>query len=312
MFDIYVDSAANLTEEMIKDTGIKVIPFTYTVNGVEKPCYDSAVSFPEMAKKFYEDIAQGADVKTSLISEDRFTDSVTPSLEQGRDVILVTITQSLSGTYAQAVKVQNALKEKYPDRKMYVIDSANASLGEGLLAVGAAKLRDKGEDVEACRQWIEDNRYKMNSYVTVNELKYLKRSGRVSAIVAVAGAILNIKPMLRADGNSPAVLAVYSKERGRRKSIDALVEGFKANVIDPENQTVAITHCNCGDEALSLAEKLKELGARDIVIEYYDLCTGSHVGPGTLALFFMGKDRRASAETATEPKKFGLPFRQRN
>lgn len=307
-FDILVDSAANLTDEMVKTTGIKVVSFSYVINGEQKPCYEEGVPFAETAKAFYESLAQGADIKTSLVCEEDFIEAVKPSMEAGRDVILVTITESLSGTNAQALKAQATLKALYPDRKMFVIDSANASLGEGLLAVYAARLRDEGSDVEACAKWIEDNKYRMNSYVTVNDLKYLKRSGRVSTIAAIAGAILNIKPMLKADSSSPAKLVVYSKERGRKKSIEAMIKGFTDNINDPANQTIAITHCNCEQEAEELAEKLRELGAKDIVIEYYDLCTGAHVGPGTLALFFMGNDRR---KPVAETKKFGRSVAQR-
>ncbi len=309
-FDIFVDSAANLTDEMIAETGIKVIPFTYTVNGEIKSCYEKDKPFKETAKAYYKLLSEGADIKTSLVCEEDFINAVAPSMEQGKDVLLVTITQGLSGTYAQAVKAMNTLKEKFPDRKMYVMDSANASLGEGLLAVQAAHMKSAGESIEACAAWIDENRYKMNSVVTVNDLKYLKKSGRVSTIVAIAGALLNIKPMLHADGASPAMLTVYAKERGRKKSIDAMVKKFAENVIDPANHTIAITHCDCEAEAKELAERLRQLGANDIVIEFYDLCTGSHVGPGTLALFFMGKERRTAA-TVAEHKKFGL-FAKKN
>ena len=118
------------------------------------------------------------------------------------------------------------LKEKFPDRKVFVVDSVNASLGEGFLAYTAAKMRDGGTGVDDCAKWLEENKYRMNSYVTVNDLKYLRKGGRVSAVAAIAGAILNIKPMLKANGGSPATLAVYAKERGRKKSIDALIKAF--------------------------------------------------------------------------------------
>ena len=302
LFDIFVDSAANLTDKMVTDTGINVIPFSYTIDCEQKLCYEKGVPFTNTAKAFYEKLAGGADIKTSLVCEQDVIEAVTPSLEQGRDVLLITITESLSGTHAQALKAQKTLEEKFPDRKVYIVDSANASLGEGLLAVNAAKLRDMGENAETCAKWVKENAYRMNSYVTVNELKYLRKSGRVSTITAIAGTILNIKPMLKADGNKPAKLSVYAKERGRRKSLEAIAKAFAENVIEPENQTVAITHCNCEEDALKLAEMIRERGARDIVIEYYDLCTGAHVGPGTVALFFMGKDRLVPAATEAQSK----------
>lgn len=302
-FDIFVDSAANLTDDMVRETGIKVIPFHYIIDGVEKPCYDESRPFDEVAKEFYTLLASGKDIKTSLVCEADFIEAMTPSLESGKDVMLVTITESLSGTYAQAVKAATVLKEKYPDRKISVFDSANASLGEGLLAYSAAKLRDGGASFEDCEKWLDENTYFVNSYVTVNDLKYLRKGGRVSTVAAVAGALLNIKPMLKADGASPATLAVYAKERGRLKSVSALVSAFTKHVKNAEEQTIYITHGDCEDEAKALAEKFRELGAKDVVCEYYDLCTGSHVGPGTLAIFFMGGDRRTPEQVATQKKR---------
>lgn len=300
-FDIFADSAANLTDEMVAETGVKIIPFHYIVNGEEKLCYENGRPFKEVAKEFYTLLASGADVKTSLVCEQQFIDAVTPSLKQGKDIILVTITEGLSGTNAQAKKAAETLKEKFPDRKVFVVDSVNASLGEGYLAYKAAKLRDEGLTVDECAKWLEENKYRLNSYVTVNDLKYLRKGGRVSAVAAVAGAILNIKPMLKANGGSPATLAVYAKERGRRKSIDALISAFDHYAEDYDG-TVCITHGDCEDEAIALAEEFKKRGAKEVIIEYYDLCTGAHVGPGTLAVFFFGKDRRTPQEVAEQKK----------
>ena len=300
-FDIFADSAANLTDEMIAETGIKIIPFHYIVNGEEKLCHEEGKPFKEIAKEFYTLLANGTDIKTSLVCEQQFIEALTPSLEQGRDVILVTITEGLSGTNAQAKKAAETLKEKFPERKVFVVDSVNASLGEGFLAYKAAKMRDDGMNVDDCAKWLEENKYRMNSYVTVNDLKYLRKGGRVSAVAAIAGAILNIKPMLKANGGSPATLAVYAKERGRKKSIDALIKAFEENAKDFDG-TVCITHGDCEDEAKALAEEFKKRGATNVYIEYYDLCTGAHVGPGTLAVFFFGKDRRTPQEVAEQKK----------
>ena len=309
-FDIYADSAANLTDEMVAETGIKIIPFHYIINGEEKLCYEEGIPFAEIAKGFYSELAKGTDIKTSLVCEQQFVDALTPSLEAGRDVILVTITEGLSGTFTQAMKAAETLKQTFPERKIYVVDSANASLGEGYLAYLAAKMRDGGANVDECAKWIEENKYLLNSYVTVNDLKYLKKSGRVSTIAAVAGAILNIKPMLKADGGSPATLKVYSKERGRKKSIDALLKGFADNAAANFADTVCITHGDCEDEAKALAEEFKKRGATKVYIEYYDLCTGSHVGPGTLAVFFFGKDRRTPQEVAAHKKRLSFLHRK--
>lgn len=302
-FDIFADSAANLTDEMVAETGIKIIPFHYIVNGEEKLCYAEGTPFATIAKEFYAELAKGTDIKTSLICEQQFVDALTPSLEEGKDVILVTITEGLSGTFAQAMKAADTLKSKYPERKIFVVDSVNASLGEGYLAYMAAKMRADGADIDECAKWLEENKYLLNSYVTVNDLKYLRKSGRVSTIAAVAGAILNIKPMLKANGGSPATLAVYAKERGRKKSIDALLKAFAENAGEGFADTVCIAHGDCEQEAIELAEEFKKRGATKVFIEYYDLCTGSHVGPGTLAVFFFGKDRRTPQEVAEHKKR---------
>lgn len=309
-FDIFVDSAANLNREMLARTGIKVISYNCLVNGENTVCFDENVPFAETAKAFYEKMSAGAEVSTSLVCEARILEAVLPSIRQGRDVLFITIASGISGTYSQALTAQKSVKENYPDVKFIVADSAIASLGEGMLAMGAARLRDIGESIETCAEWIEENKYKMNAYLTVNDLKYLRKGGRISATLAIAGTLLNIKPIIKADGGSPAKLTFSGKERGRRHALDAIIKAFDENVINPENQTVAIAHCNCESDALTLAEAVKARGVRDVIIEYYDLCTGAHVGPGTIALFFTGKDRRAAA-TAAETQKRGKTATQK-
>lgn len=170
----------------------------------------------------------------------------------------------------------------------------------------AADLRDMGESAETCAKWVDTNAYKLNSYLTVGDLKFLKKGGRISAAAAIAGTILNIKPIIRADGGSPAKLSFFAKERGRKKALTAILEACRQRAVNIENQTVAIAHADCEEDALYLADALKsQCGVKNIIIEYYDLCTGSHAGPGTVALFFMGKDRKTeniSAQTSVAGK----------
>lgn len=298
-FDIYCDSGANIPYKMVTGRDIKVIPYSFIVNGVEQSCYGHKENFHEAAKKFYAEIRGGAEIKTSLISKQKVIEAVTPSLEGGRDVMITLISSGISGSFSQAREAAAELSKIYPDRKIIACDSANASMGEGLLVLKACDLRDMGESVEACAEWIENNKYNINSYLTVGDLKYLKRSGRISATLAIAGTILNIKPIIKADGSDSAKLVFHSRERGRKKALQAIADNFTANVSDPENQTVAICHADSEEDALELAEMVKSRGAKDIIIEYYDLCTGAHAGPGTVALFFYGKDRK----TGVKPKK---------
>jgi DegV family protein with EDD domain len=233
-------------------------------------------------------------VRTSLVNSESITDAVTPYLKEGKNVLFITISQKLSGTFNQGLWAQEQLKERFPHAQFAVIDSMNASAGEGMLALHVAKLRDMGEDFVTCVNWLEDNKTKMNAYCTVDDLKYLRKGGRISATAAIAGALLNIKPILYGDGVGK--FAICGKERGRKKALAALADAFKKNVINPATQVVAISHCDCLQDAEYLAGLLKQAGAENILINYYDVCTGAHIGPDTIALFFMGKDRR-QAET---------------
>ncbi|MBD5636896.1 MAG: DegV family protein [Clostridia bacterium] len=305
-FEIITDSAVNLPDSYRVERNIHVIPFRYLADGVEYSCLEEGVPFKESAKKFYELLKTGADIKTSLISEAQFAEAAEPLLEEGKDVLFLTIASGISGTFNQAKAAAETLSKKYPDRTVIAVDSANASMGEGLLALKAADLRDMGESCSSAAEWLKANVYKLNSYLTVGDLKYLKKSGRISTLVAIAGTLLSIKPIIKADGGELPKLAVCGREHGRKKAISAILKAFTDNAIEPETQVVAITHADCEEEALALAEEVKKLGVQDVIIEYYDICTGAHAGPGTLALFFMGKDRRgdlAPAEERTGLKK---------
>lgn len=306
-FEIFADSSANLPNELVKKRNINIISYSYIVNGEEKPCYEPNADFTQTAKQFYADLRGGADIKTSLVDEQRIIEAVTPVMQSGRDAVLITISSGISGTYNQAIAAKKTLEQQFKGCKLFVCDSANASLGEGLLVLKAADLRDMGESAEACAKWVETNAYKLNSYLTVGDLKYLKRGGRISTAAAIAGTILNIKPIIRADGGTPAKLSFFAKERGRKKALSAILDACRQRAVNIENQTVAIAHADCEEDALYLAEELKtQFGVKEVIIEYYDLCTGAHAGPDTIALFFTGKDRRSEnplAQTAVIAKK---------
>ena len=305
-FDIFTDSGCNVPDEISEKYGICIIPYIYTVNGVEKPCYEKGTPFKDLAKEFYARLRAGTETKTSLISEARFEEYLIPSLQAGRDVILFTISAGVSGTNAQALAAKAELEKKFPASKVYVFDTANASMGSCLIALKVAELRDMGLTVEECASWVKENTYKVNSYVYVDDLKYLRKGGRVSADAAIAGTLLNIKPVLWANDDTPAKLAVFSKERGKKKALATILDAFDRNVENKETQTVAIAHADCAEDAEYLKQQLETRGVKNIITDYYDLCTGAHAGPGTVALFFMGKDRRAKV---AEPKK--LLFKSR-
>ncbi len=293
-FDIYVDSAANLTDEMIEKNDINVISYTCSIDGEEMECYQKGVASDEIAKRFYDAMRAGSETKTALVNSEKIKSAIIPSLEKGRDVLLVMISSGVSGSYNQAVNAAQELKKQYPERKILAFDSYNASLGEGMFAVHAARLGELGEDIETCYKWMEKHKLNMNSVFTVAQLKYLKKSGRISTTLAIAGTLLNIKPILKGDANGKIVLC--GTEHGRRKALTHLADQFAKNAIGPESQTVCIAHADCIEDAEMLRDMLLARGATDVVIQMYDICTGSHVGPGTVALFFMGKERGKTAE----------------
>ncbi len=299
-FDIFSDSAANLPDEYVEKYNVGIIAYSYLIGDTLHYTAQKGVPFRTLARQFYDALRAGEEAKTSLIGKETFKDAIEPSLKAGRDVFLITIASGISGTYAEAVKAQKELSELYPERTIVVRDSNNASLGQGLLVLHVARLREQGADLAACTQWFDENCYKLNSYVTVDDLKYLRKSGRVSAILAFAGNLLNIKPLIHASGDTPAKLTMYGKERGRRRSLAALVAAFD-ELTDTVDQTVAIAHADCEEDARSVEAMLRERGVKDIVMEYYDLCTAAHVGPGTLAIFFLGKDRRLVDAPETKP-----------
>lgn len=302
-FDIYVDSGANIPRKIHQERNIHVVPYHFRVNGVERCCYDESVPFEEAAKAFYQEMREGAEVQTSLVNAQSFYEAALPSIKAGRDVLIFTIASGISASFRQAQEAKKMLEEESPKRKVFVLDSQNASMGTGILALRAADMRDQGENAETTAKWVQDNAYNLNSYLTVGDLKYLKKSGRISTTLAIAGTLLNIKPVLRADGGSPAKIVFFDKARGRKKALAALAEAYRERAFEPETQTVAICHCDCEEDVEYLAGLVREIGVKDIITEYYDLCTGSHVGPGTVALFFYGKDRRAPAAPASTQEK---------
>lgn len=307
-FEVFADSSANLPDKIRAERNIHIISYYFHVDGEEKLCYNGNGNFSADAKKFYAEMRGGLEAKTSLIVEQRFVEAIAPTLAAGKDAVLITIASGISGTYAQALLAKATLEKEYPGRKVYVADSANASLGEGLLVLKAADLRDMGESAESAAAWLKDNTYRLNSYLTVDDLRYLRRGGRISTVLAFAGTLLNIKPLITADGGTNAKLTVYGKAHGRKKALSALMEAFDAHVLHPEEQTVAVAHADCEEEANEMAALLKAHGARDVIVEYYDLCSGSHAGPGTLAIFFLGTDRRA-AEKVKAPHAKTVPSR---
>ncbi|MGN0164909.1 MAG: DegV family protein [Lachnospiraceae bacterium] len=292
-FRIFVDSGANIPAVEVEKYNIDVISFVITVDDKEIVCYHEGKSPEEEmqdGKNYYDAIRNGAEAKTSLINSFQFAEEFEKALVAGEDVLCINLSSNISGTFNAAMNAASELREQYPDRKIEVIDSKNASLGQGLLAVYASIMRSEGKDFDTVVDTIKSYVPRINGVFTVGDLKYLAKTGRVHKATAMVGNMLNIKPILR--GDMDGYIVEYKKVRGRRKSLEELVNLIANNIENPEEQIVGIAHADAYTETCDVVKKIRErTGVKDVMITSYDFCTGSHVGPDTIAIFFLAKDR---------------------
>ena len=293
MFQIFVDSAANIPAEIVKKYQIRVISFVNFVNGKELVCFDPDLTMEEersKGKEYYDAVRAGAEVKTSLVNSAEFADHFEEALKAGEDIIYFSLSKNISGTYNAAKLAAEDLREEYPDREIYLVDSLNASLAQGILAIYASEMRDQNIPLKEIAEKLEAMAHKMNGVFTVDDLKYLARTGRISGAVAVVGNLINIKPILR--GSAEGFIVQFEKCRGRKKALKELVDLVCKNIENPEEQIIGIAHADAYEESLYVMDEIqKRVKVRDFINTAYDYCTGSHVGPGTIALFFVGYDR---------------------
>ena len=284
-YQIITDSGCDLPQSLLDTLGVKSVPLYVNFRGAEQPD-----SVDEGIKELYDGLRGGEKATTSAVNPDRWAAMIEPSLAEGKDAVVIVFSSGLSTTYQSAVIAGQELTEKYPDRKVYVVDSLCASLGQGLLVWYACRKRDEGMSAPELAKWLEENRRNLCHWFTVDDLMYLKRGGRISAATAVLGTMLSIKPVLHMDDEGH--LINVSKARGRKASIDALARKFSELDGGFDNSTVFISHGDCEEDAKYLAEKVKaEYGVKEVVIGYVGAVIGSHSGPGTLAFFFLGKHR---------------------
>lgn len=239
---------------------------------------------------FYAKLRAGSVSTTTQVNSEEFLHVFTPLLEAGQDVLYIAFSSGLSGTCQSALLARKELKERFPDRKLEVFDSLCASMGEGLLVYHAAKLRREGKSLEEVLSWLRENALRLCHWFTVDDLNHLKRGGRVSTATALVGTILGIKPVLHVDDEGH--LIPVTKVRGRKQSLDALVKRMEDTVEDPAGQMVFISHGDCLDDARYVERQIREkLGVEQVEIGYIGPVIGAHSGPGTVALFFLGKER---------------------
>ncbi len=288
MYTIYTDTSANLSLHMIRQYDLHVIPLHYTIDGITYPPMEGGGE-GMTGKQYYDAMRQGAAVHTSMINASTFGDAFKISLSAGVDIIYVGMSGGISGTHHAAMQAAGEMREKYPERKIAVIDTRAASLGEGLAVLFAARLKAAGASFEDVVDETQKNSASVCQYFTVEDLTYLKKGGRISGAAALVGNILQIKPILKGDEEGRIVFC--HKERGRKRSMEALVSRFKELVADL-NAPVGIAHGDSEEDAGYLAQRIRESGhTGEMLMECYEPVTGSHVGPGTIALFFYGVHR---------------------
>lgn len=299
MFEIIVDSAANIPADLVKKFKIKVLSFVNLVNGKEVTCFDPDLSEEEerqKGKEYYDAIRLGAEVKTGLISSGIFEDTFREILEQDKDILYFSLSKNISGNYNSArIAAEELMDSGEYSHKIRLIDSLNASLAQGILAIYASEMRDKGMAFDDVADELETYPARMNGVFTVGDLKYLSRTGRISGTSALIGNVLSIKPILR--GNKDGYIVQYKKCRGRKSALNELISLVCDNIVDSENQIIGIAHADAYEDSLYIMEQIqKRIKVRDFINTSYDFCTGSHVGPDTIALFFMAKDRELSGK----------------
>ena len=285
---IVTDSSADLADGMVKELGVEVLPLSFTVKGQTYHNYpDNRDMDP---KDFYAMLRSGEMATTAAVNVADYTSALEPLLESGKDVLVLAFSSGLSATYQSSVIAVNELKEKFPERKIFTVDTLCASMGQGLLVYLAAKKQQAGATIEEVRDWTEENKLHLCHWFTVDDLHFLKRGGRISSATAVLGTMLSIKPVMHVDNEGH--LIKVGTARGRNASLKALVDHMEQTVLDLKGQSIFISHGDCLADAQKVADDIRaRFGVEDIVINYVGPVIGAHSGPGTVALFFMGSER---------------------
>ena len=284
-YRILTDTSCDLPQHMYKELDLSTVSLSINFDGEEVTNYSE-----KWLKKLYKGLREGKSATTAAANPKDWESIMEPVMQEGKDALVLAFSSGLSNTYQSAVIAAQEMMEKYPDRKINVVDTRSASLGQGLLVYYACQKRDEGMDFQELTDWCEETKFHLCHWFTVDDLMYLKRGGRIGAATAVVGTMLQIKPVLHMD--DPGHLVNVSKARGRKASIEALAKKMGELGLPGQNETVFICHGDCIEDAQYLEKLVKEkYGVKNVLIYYTGAVIGSHSGPGTLSLFFLGKHR---------------------
>lgn len=287
-YRIITDSCANLTDKQINDYGVEIISLKYYIEGKEFESYikGEKTDYAET----YRLLREQAMITTSLVSREDCDKVILPILESGEDVLIIAFSSGLSGTYQNIMLAAEDYKEMFPDRKIMVVDTLCASLGEGMAVHYAVKLKNEGKTMEEVAEWLEKNKLSICHIFTIDDLFFLKRGGRLSGTSAVFGTLLGIKPLLHMADDGK--LYVTGKARGRAATLEHLITSLGEKGIDIENQDIFIVHGDCEEDAKYIESEVKKrYKIKNVVYNMIDPVIAAHAGPGTLAIFFLGTER---------------------
>lgn len=285
---IMTDSSCDLPAQLAAELELEVLPLSVLIDGKSYVNYldERDISFADC----YAALRAGKSTTTSAVNVEAFVEAMERHLQAGEDILYLGFSSALSGTYNAGAVAAQQLAEKYPERKLYAVDTLSASMGQGLLVYLTVQQKRAGATIEEARDYAEAQKLHLCHWFTVDDLNHLHRGGRVSATSAVLGTVLNIKPVLHMDDEGRLIF--MEKVRGRRNSIKRMLEKMRETAIEPEKQIVFMSHGDCIEDAEYLAGRIREeWNVQDVVINYVGPVIGAHSGPGTLALFFLGTHR---------------------
>lgn len=285
-FAIFTDTSANIPTELAEKYNIGVVPLSYFMDGEQRECVDTR-SFDAAA--YYADMKKGAKITTSQINPQKYVDYMEPTLKDGKDILFIGMAAGISGTLNSARIAREQLLDSYPERKIVIVDSMGASLGEGIWVLYACQWQQDGLTVSEVAEKLEAEKLRMYQLFTVDDLMHLRKGGRLSNTAAAVGTLLQVKPLLK--GTDDGKIVSFEKVRGRKAVLNRMVEKYDEMVVNVEQQIVGISHCGCPEDAAAMAESLKQKHTpKEIMIVDHEPVTGSYLGPGALAIYFVGAE----------------------
>ncbi len=287
MYQLFFDSNCEIPYWFAKENGLGVVRMPYVICD-EEYYYDLGENTDFI--DFYNKERAGHMPTTAALNAQNYVEIYEPTLAQGKDILMISFSSALSGTHAMLEQARQELLEKYPERSFDVVNTLSISMGAGLLVYYATKMWKDGASQQEIIKWVEDNRMRVQHWFSVDDLHHLKRGGRLSSAAAFMGSVLELKPVITV--NKEGRLVVAEKAKGRKRALKTLLDKIAQNVEDPENQLMVVLHADAPEDAKFLEENIRNTyNPKELWVNYVGPVVGTHCGPGTIAVLFMGKER---------------------